>query len=305
MNASAPTVTDSSLLLWALAALVAIMTASICLGWLRQAQLHPTLRQNWKASLIGTLVAGTGFTSAVVLALSAEGLPFPLGYRMRDAGFLWVGAMLAFWPGLALLGCKVRWPAVLAGGALLALVATALPAGWVYAAGFRPGVVWRYEFVAAAALFVIILFVVALFMANSEDARTGHHRTLARVGAALTMGIAPLAGQQVLLAGTNLPAQVGSVFRTELPSSLLCLVLGVMVPLIWSLLLLDLRLRRQEQRRLQRREQRHRRHQDSLARESHSLVPPQALRTAQAFAQMPAEKAHASGLNQASTGAQG
>ena len=126
MNASASPVTDSSLLLWALAALVATMTASICLGWLRQAQLHPTLRQNWKASLIGTLVAGTGFTSAVVLGLSAEGLPFPLGYRLRDAALMWVGSIVAFWPALALMGCKTRWPAVLTGGILLGLVAVAL-----------------------------------------------------------------------------------------------------------------------------------------------------------------------------------
>lgn len=299
MNASATTVTDSSLLLWALAALIAIMTASICLGWLRQAQLQPTLRQNWKASLIGALVAGTGFTSAVVLALSAEGLPFPLGYRLRDAPLLWIGAVVAFWPALALLGCKIRWPAIVAGGALLGLVSTAMPAGWLFAAGFRPGIVWRYEFVAAAAVFMVILFCVALFVANSEDARTGHRRTLSRVGAALVMGIAPLAGQQLLLSGTNLVAQVGSVFRTEVPSSLLCLVLGVMVPLIWSLLMLDLRLRRQEQRRLQRREQRNRRHQDSLARESHSLVP-SSLHPVQALAQLPSETAHAAGVGKTS-----
>jgi NO-binding membrane sensor protein with MHYT domain len=272
MNASAVAVTDSSLLLWVLAALVAFMTASICLGWLRQAQLNPTLAQNWKATVIAALVAGTGFTSSVVLALSAESLPFPLGFRLRDAPLLWVGSVIAFWPAFALMGCRMRWPAIIGGATILGLMAVLLPAGWVFAAGFRPGIVWRYEFAAAAVVFSIGVVCIALFVAYSEEGRTGHQRTFARMGAAVLMALAPLGGQQILLSGTNMPAQVGSAFRTEVPSSLLCLVLGVMVPLVWSLLMLDLRLRRQEQRRIQRRVQRNRRHQDSLARESQSLM---------------------------------
>ena len=48
--------------------------------------------------------------------------------------------------------------------------------------------------------------------------------------------------------------------------------MGVLVPLAWSLLLLDLRLRRQEQRRLERRDKRVRRQLETMARESQSLV---------------------------------
>ena len=279
MNATAVTAAaDSSLTMWVMAAVVALMTASICQGWLRQAQMTPTLRQNWRAALMGT-----GFTAAVVLSLAAEPLPFPLGYKLSQAPWLWLGALLAFCPAVALLGCRFSWPYVIAVGALLAAITVALPAGWVYAAGFRPGVTWRIEAAVVAVVVAAVGMSVSLFMVLSEGARAAQRRTMWRLGATVLMGMTLLASQQILLAGTNLPAQVGSVYRTEVPSSMLSLVLGVMLPMVWSLLMLDLRLRRQEQRRLERREKRNRRNQMSQARESQSLVT----RPAQAFVEKP------------------
>jgi NO-binding membrane sensor protein with MHYT domain len=272
MNPSAVSAADSSLLMWVLAAVVAMMTASICQGWLRQAQLTPQLRENWKISILGAVVLGTGFTTAVVLALSAEPLPFALGYRLRDAPLLWLGSMLAFWPPLALLGCNYRWPHLLGGGAMIALVGLALPVGWLLAAGFRPGIAWRWDAVAVAALCGAAGTAVSLFMVLSNVARANHRRFMWRLGAALLMGISLLGMQQLLLVGANLPEQVGAVFASQLPSSVLCLAAGVMVPFVWSLLLLDLYLRRKEQRRLERREKHHRRLREQTARESRSLL---------------------------------
>lgn len=303
MNATAASaVADSSLLMWFLAAVSAIMTASICQGWLRQAQHTPTLSKNWRASLIGAAVLGTGFTTAVVLALAAEALPFPLGYRLRDAPLLWLGSMIAFWPPLALLGCSFRWPAVIAGGLMLGLITVLLPVGWVSAAGFRPGITWRHEAGAVAAFTAVAGMCGALLLTFSESARSSHRRRpMVRVSAALLMGMTLLASQQMLMAGTNLKAQVGSVFRTELPSSLLCLSMGVLVPLLWSLLLLDLRLRGQEQRRLERREKRSRRHLESRARESQSLVT----RQPQALADLPTPATAAEAMTRSPAGRQG
>ncbi len=300
MNASASAVADSSLLMWLLAAITAIMTASICQGWLRQAQLRPTLRKNWKASLISAAVLGTGFTTAVVLGLAAEALPFPLGYRLRDAPLLWLGSIVAFWAPLALLGCRFRWPAVIAGGLMLGLVTVLLPFGWASAAGFRPGITWRFDAAAVAAFAAVVGMCIALQMMFSESAQS-QRRSMVRLGASLLMGMTVLASQQMLMAGTNLAAQVGSVFRTDVPSSLLCLVMGVLVPLVWSLLLLDLRLRRQEQRRLERRDKRSRRHQESLARESQSLVT----RQGQALAAAPAPASASGGVIRPTAGHQG
>jgi NO-binding membrane sensor protein with MHYT domain len=302
MNATAASaVVDSSMLMWFLAAVSAIMTASICQGWLRQAQLTPTLKRNWKASLIGAAVLGTGFTTAVVLALAAEALPFPLGYRLRDAPLLWLGSIIAFWPPVALLGCRFRWPVVVAGGVMLGIVTVLLPFGWVNAAGFRPGVSWRFEAGAVAAFTAVLGMCVALLLTFSESAQTSRRRPMMRLGGALLMGMTVLASQQILMAGTNLPAQVGSVYRTDVPSSLLCLVMGVLVPLVWSLLLLDLRMRRQDQRRLERRDKRARRHIETLARESQSLVT----RPAPALAERPKPAEPADALTPSPAGHQG
>ncbi len=273
MNPTAVTAAaDSSPLMWVLAAIVAVLTASICQGWLKQAQIKPTLQQNWKISILGAVVMGTGFTTAVLLAQAAEALPFPVGYRLRDAPLLWLASMILFWPPLALLGCRYRWPHVVGAGVMIALVSLAMPFGWASAAGLRPGLTWRLDAATVAALCGMVGMVVSLFMVFSAMARATYRRTMWRVGAAVLMGMTLLASHQMLMAGTNLSAQVGSVFRTEVPSSLLCLSLGVMVPLVWSLLLLDLYLRRKEQRRLERRDKRHRRQREIMARESRSLV---------------------------------
>jgi NO-binding membrane sensor protein with MHYT domain len=283
MNATAASaVADSSLLMWFLAIVAAIMTASLCQGWLRQAQLTPTLRKNWVASIIGAAVLGTGFTTALVLAMSAEALPFPLGYRLRDAPLLWLGSMIAFWPALALLGSRFSWPFVLLGGLMMGAVSVLLAIGWVVAAGFRPGIIWRYDAGAIAAGVAVVGMCLALWLSFSDSTRSGHRRLMGRVCAPLVMGLAVLAAQQILLSGTNMPAQVGSAYRTEVPSSMLCLVLGVMVPLLWSLLMVDLNLRRKEQRRLERRNKRDRRHMESRSRDSQSMVT----RPVQAFSSM-------------------
>jgi hypothetical protein len=103
--------------------------------------------------------------------------------------------------------------------------------------------------------------ILALWLAFSERGQKSPRRQLWRLGSALLMGITLMAGQEVLLSNAGLLAQVGSVFRTELPAPILCLVLGVVVPLIYAMMLLDLRMRRSDQRREKRRE--HRRNRQS------------------------------------------
>jgi uncharacterized membrane protein YfcA len=58
-----------------------------------------------------------------------------------------------------------------------------------------------------------------------------------------------MAGQEILMAGAGLLAQVGSVYQREVPAALLCLAGGVVVPLVLSVMALDLELRRRARRR--------------------------------------------------------
>jgi NO-binding membrane sensor protein with MHYT domain len=253
MRASSANVAESSLLLWALSAVVVILAGLVVLGWLRQAHLNPHLRQRWRATLIAAATFATGICASVVLSLSAEALSFPLGYRLRDVPLLLVGTVLAVWPAMILLGLSRKWYATVGGGLWLGLVTVVIEMGWVNAVGFRPGITWRWEFVAAAALLLVLGISTALRIGFSESSLVGPHHRSWRLGAAAMLSLSILVGQEVLLSGAGLLVQVGSVFRTEVPAPLLCLVFGVVAPLALAMMMFDLRMRRSQQRRETRR----------------------------------------------------
>ena len=259
MRSSAASVAESSLLLWALSAIVVMLATSVCLGWIRQAQLNPRLRDNWLACLIAAAALGTGVCGSIVLALSAEAMPFPLGYRMRDVSLLWLGAVTGCFPVIAWLGSSARWYALIISGLWLGALAVGVQFGWINAIGFRPGLQWRDAFLVAAAVLMVLGMTAGLWLAFSDASRQGQRRVLWRVGSALLMGLTVIAAQEVLLSGINLLAQVGSVYRREVPAPLLCLVLGVVVPLVFAMMLIDLRMLRNHQRRTKMREVRNRR----------------------------------------------
>lgn len=230
------------------------MAASVCLGWLRQAHLRPGLRQNAVASLVAAAALGLGMCGAIVLALSAEALPFPLGYRYRDVPMLLLGSVVLCFPAIWWLANSLRWWALVGSGAWLGAVMMGLQFGFVQAIGFRPGIRWHEGFTAMAAFLWVVGITTALALAFSENARMGRRRTMWRLGSAVLLGLVIVAGHEVLMGGANLLAQVGSVFRREVPAPLLCLVLGVVVPLVYVIMLFDLRMLRSHQRRTKRRE---------------------------------------------------
>lgn len=251
--------TDSSVLLWVLSAVVIVMGAMVAMGWLRQARSTPRLRDNWVAVLIAAAALGTGICGSIVLGLSAAHLPFPIGFGRREAPLLWLGTVAGCFVATALLGRSLRWPSALAAGLVLCGVTLAAQAGWIYAVGFQPGPVWNRGFVAAAAVLTVAAMAAGLWLAFTEDGAQAEHRLLSRLGSALLIGLSVVGGQETLLAGINLQAQVASVYRRELPAPLLCLVLGVLVPVVYTMMLFDLRTRRLLQRRSRRRENRSRR----------------------------------------------
>jgi len=248
--------TESSLLLWVLGAMVILMAASVCMGWIRQAQLNPSFRENWLACVIASAALGTGLSGAIVLALGAEALPFPVGYRYRDVPLLWAGAILGCLPAVAWLGLSQRWFAVVISGMWLGVLAFALQMGWINAIGFRPGLQWRDAFLVAAAVLMVMGFTLSFWLGFSDASRVGQRRMLWRVGSSVLLGLTVVAGQEVLLSGSTMLGQVGSVYRLQAPSPVLCLVFGVVVPLVFLIALFDLRMLRSHQRRTRRREAR-------------------------------------------------
>jgi len=249
MNETAAHTSESSLLLWMLAAAVGVLATYVALGWVREAQRKPLLRDHWPAVLLSAAALGTGICSAMVLALSAEALVFPLGYPLGRVFLLWGAAMVGCVPACYLLVRSQRVLAIMGAGVLLAALAASVQMGWVWAVGFRPGVIWRMEFVAAAAVFLVMGFTAATWVSFSQAAREGRRRQLWRLGGAALLGLTLMAGQEILMAGAGLLAQVGSVYQREVPAALLCLAGGVVVPLVLSVMALDLELRRRARHR--------------------------------------------------------
>lgn len=246
---TAKTTTESSLLLWMLAAGVAMLAAYVSLGWVREAQRQEGWREQWKGLLLASASMGAGITSCMVLALSAAALPFQLGYPVSRAVGLWPLAMLACLPACAWLIRSQGVVATLGSGLLLAVTALGAQAAWLDSVGFRPGIIWRLEFMAAAGMLLAFGLIAGVWVSYSDAARAGRRRRMWRVGGATLVGLALLAGQEIFMAGAGLLAQVGSVYKNEVSAALLSLVAGVVVPLALAVMVVDLELRRRQRRR--------------------------------------------------------
>jgi NO-binding membrane sensor protein with MHYT domain len=249
MTPSSSSTAEFSVLMWVLAALTAVLAVHISLGWVRVAHRRTGLREQWRPLLLAAMVLGTGLCAAVVLSLSAEALAFPIGYRAIVVPGLWLGAMAVALPVVYAVARSQRWWSLVLCGTAVAALAAAVQVGWMLAAGFRPGIFWRAEFVATALILMCIGCGAGLWVGFSSVSRDGERRTLWRLGASALVGLSVLAGQEIFMTAAGLVAQVGSVYLREVPSSILSLVCGVVVPLILAVMGMDLYMRRPKRRR--------------------------------------------------------
>jgi len=259
--------TDSSLLLWLLAAAVAVMAAHVAQGWVYVAQRAESLRARWPACLVAGMTLGTGLCCTMWLAMSAQGLMFEIGYRALPSPGLWAAAVLGCTGVAAALAATRRAWLLLGIGAGLALLAAAVQLGWLWAAGFRPGIVWRRQFIAAGVILLVVGLAAAAWLSFSDILKDSRRRTLWRLAAAALLGLSLVGGQELIISAAKLNVQQGSIYEHQLPSSVLSLVAGVLVPLILTAMSIDLVLRRPSRRRSshyfnpqKRRKRRHRVH---------------------------------------------
>jgi len=240
---------DSSLLLWAMAAVVMMLATHLFVAWIRRAQGNQSWRQNVGPVLLAGGALGLGMTSAMVLAMSAEALSFPLGYRWLAVPVLALAPPLMCLPAAWWLVKRQNWLALVGAGLLLALVALAVQVGWILAAGLRPGIRWNFVLLGAAGALQFLGFVAALWLAYSDASSDGARKTLWRVGAAALLTITLLTGQEVVVSAIGLLSQVGSIYQREASSTWLCLVAGALVPTLMAVMSLDVFLRTSGERR--------------------------------------------------------
>lgn len=232
---------EFSLLLWILGAWVATQAFHLSAGWVRQARHAAGLLGRWRALAVAAAVLGTGLSAATVLCMQAQALGFPVGYRAPAVLALWLAGALASLPLLALAAHSPRALVLVAAGTLLAALAAGLEMGWVWAAGFRPGVQWPQDQVLAAAGMAAAGLSWAQWLAFSA---AGKHRRW-RFAAAGLAGLSLMACLQLLSDAADLQTQRGSLFHDALTGGTeLSLVCGVLVPLVLAGMSLDLWLRR-------------------------------------------------------------
>ena len=253
LESTVSTAPESSLFLWLVAAGVAALAAHAGFGWLREARREASALRGWLGIGIAAAALGTGTCSAMVLALSSEALPFALGYPAGRAAAIWLLAVGACLPPCIVLA-RLPTPRLrVACGLWLAACSAAVQWAWIDAVGFRPGIAWREEVVATALVLLAFGLTSGLGVAFSDGARHGRRRMWWRVGGAVLFGLGLMAGQEILIAGSDLAEQTSSIYQNHLSATLLCLLGGVAVPLGLLLISIDLEVRRQARRRRSRR----------------------------------------------------
>lgn len=257
---------EFSMLLWLLGALVVALALHLSNGWVRRKQVSPPLHRHLPALALSAGALGTGLCAAMVLCMQAEALSFPVGYRVVAALGLLAAAMVGCMPVVLMQAASSRGWVLMLSGTLLAAVAVGLEFGWVWAAGFRPGVLWRTDLAGGAAVLQVLGLSIAAWLSSSEASKASERRVLWRLAAVGLAALTVMGGQTLMLLAAGVVSQRGSVYQSEMPGTVLSLIFGVLVPLGLAAMSLDLWLRRQQRHQrghgnfnpLKRRKRRHR-----------------------------------------------
>ncbi len=243
-------------MLWALSAVIVLLASHVMLGWVRQAQAVAAERRHWFAVAMAAAAFGTALSAAVALSLSGEALAFPVGYQRLSALGIWLGSVALLVPAAALLAFWPSLLASLAAGVLIGALATLVEAGWVTAAGFRPGVIWNRELLLASWLVCSTGFSAAFALGFPRAERAQHYRYSWRIAAAALMALSFVGSLALVIMGAGLPTQVGSIYRHELSGTTVSLVGGGILPLVLVMMIVDLEVRRRQRRRVRRKRRR-------------------------------------------------
>lgn len=244
---------DWSVLLWMMAAVAALLSSHLFVAWVRRAQGLASARDVLGPVLLAAGSLAVGLSSSMLLALGAESLAFPLGYRWPALPVLLGLAFAAFLPAAFWLTRRQNLIALAGAGLLLASASIAVQFGWLSAAGFRPGLRWNHGLIGGAAAVALVGYTAALWLAYSDASSLGARRTLWRLGASTLMLLTMVTSQEVLITAAGLSSQVGSIYQREMASTWLVLAAGAVVPTVMALLVLDVVLRNHGDRRRSRR----------------------------------------------------
>jgi hypothetical protein len=162
-----------SFLLWLMAAVVALLSSHLFVAWIRRSQGYLRSRDVAGPALLSATSLAVGLSSAMVLALGAEPLAFPLGYRWPALPVLLFGALLGCLPAAWWLTRRQNLLALIGAGLLISVASLAVQTGWILAAGFRPGPRWNMPLASGAAIVAVVGYTASMWLAYSDRSSHG------------------------------------------------------------------------------------------------------------------------------------
>lgn len=231
---------DTSVTLWVVSALVALLAGRVFADSLRRLVYEGPLRA-WRDLLVGSLALTLGLWGAMALDISAQGLLFEIGFHPLKLAAAVIGAWVLIAAGVVLATYRNLWYTQMAAALVLAIVALVLQVAIVWSIGAEPGLIWRRDPLLFAVLLSMVGFGVSGRMITGVRRGSSDDRRSRRLLAALVLAACCVASQELVIASSGLDRQVVSAHARVLPELVVMLVAGAAVPIGLVLLLVDQR----------------------------------------------------------------
>lgn len=232
---------DPSITLMIASGVIGLLGAWAYLEYLRRVRHDgPVLAR--RELLFGAVAMGSALWASAVVALSAQGLPYTLGFHPG-----WLAAALALpvvATGLASYAVVAlpRMLMHLLAGAWFCACALATELLVVQSVNPTPSVAWRREPLAFGAMMVAIAYVVALRMVIMQRRGSATDTRGRRFSAALLLAAALAANLELASVASNLGSKFAALYSKQLPEVAVALAAGAAVPLMLMLMLIDQRM---------------------------------------------------------------
>lgn len=250
------TIGEPAVLLWVASALIAFLAARTFVEYLRRLNYEGPVRL-WRELLLGSASLTAGWWSALVIDISAQGLPFEVGYQPLKIFGALLAVYLVMLMIVAWLTYRPAWPSQLAAAVAATLLAVILQVSVLWSIGAEPGLFWKAEPLIFAALLILIGLSVGGRMVVGARRGSKGDRAGRRLMAALVLGACTVAAQELVLVASGIDRQVVSAHAKFLPEVAITLIAGAVIPIGLVLMLVDQRsqqrARAAERRRKQRR----------------------------------------------------
>jgi len=231
---------DSSVLLWFASACIAFIGARAFVEYLRRLHHEGPIRL-WRELLFGALALVGGVWGALIIDVTAQGLPFDVGYHpLKNFGAL----LFAYGVTLVVLAWVTYRPkglSQLAVTLLAAAIVLILQMSVIWSVGAEPGLSWQPEPLAFSAMLTVVGLLVAGRMVVAPRRGSRQDRRSRRLLAGLILGAALIGSQELVLISSGLTRQVVSAHARFLPEVALTLLAGAALPIALVLMLVDQR----------------------------------------------------------------